>query len=244
MAYQQAHTGIRKLFVGRRWSTGYIGATSCTVKRATRADLRLTPLSLQPHPLSLASTFSPSPPLSLSLSLFSPFSSSVLLVSRSPSLVRPSNPPPACSLARTLAYSALLHSAPFCSVLFCSLCSSLLSRPSFGGPAHSLARSLVRPLARSALSSLSADAATPARLTQPNPRANFIPRRLTTTDGRRRPRRRRRRHRTRVTRHAVSTVTVCSCVLRSRFFLARRPSTKTSNCLQQYSGSRSDRVPA
>ena len=176
MAYQQAHTGIRKLFVGRRWSTGYIGATSCTVKRATRADLRLTPLSL---PLSF--------PLSPALWLF---------VSRSPSLVCPSTP-----LARSNA--RLLRSVPFCSLLF--------------SPLSPLFRRLARSLARSALSSLSADAATPARLTQPNPRANFIPRRLTTTDGRRRPRRRRRRHRTRVTRHAVSTVTVCSCVLRSVF---------------------------
>ena len=66
MAYQQAHTGIRKLFVGRRWSTGYIGATSCTVKRATRADLRLTPLSLSNPTLCLAAL---SRSISLSLSL-------------------------------------------------------------------------------------------------------------------------------------------------------------------------------
>lgn len=87
MAYQQAHTGIRKLFVGRRWSTGYIGATSCTVKRATRADLRLTPLSLQPHPLPRYA-ISLDLPFSLPLSfLLSPAPQSV--APRSPSVLFP-----------------------------------------------------------------------------------------------------------------------------------------------------------
>lgn len=50
----------------RRWGTVYIGATSCTVKRATRADLRLTPLSLRSSfPLSFTRT-----PCLASLSLF------------------------------------------------------------------------------------------------------------------------------------------------------------------------------
>jgi len=106
-----------------RWGTVYIGATSCTVKRATRADLRLTPLSL---PLA------PHPTRRRSLALSFPFS-----IPLAPLF---SSPP---SLSPTL---------------------SRLSRR-----ARSDAAQL--PL---------------AGLTQPNPRANFIPRRLTTTDGRRR----------------------------------------------------------
>ena len=147
MSYQQAHTGIRKLVVGRRWSTGYIGATSCTVKRATRADLRLTPLSLQPHPLSLASTFSLSfshslllslsLPLSLSLSLslfvslFSPFS-----LADSP--LEPTSRLLSCSNAR------LLRSTPLRSVLFCSVLCALLSSLSPLSADCSLARLLAR----------------------------------------------------------------------------------------------------
>ena len=192
MAYQQAHTGIRKLFVGRRWSTGYIGATSCTVKRATRADLRLTPLSLSNPTLCLAAL---SRSISLSLSL-------------SPSFLH-------SSTVRRCSFSLAafpLPTAPLSLPLF-PLTLSLylpLSLPSRPFLVHgSFARSLARALP-SSRPSLLADAATPARLTQPNPRANFIPRRLTTTDGRRRPRRRRRRrHRTRVTRHAVSTSLPC-----------------------------------
>lgn len=99
MVYQQAHTGIiRKLFVEggahRRWGTVYIGATSCTVKRATRADLRLTPLSLRPSlPLSFSLSSSlRTPPavvfaLELSRSLFPSFP-------RSRSLARLYSPPP------------------------------------------------------------------------------------------------------------------------------------------------------
>lgn len=192
MAYQQAHTGIRKLFVGRRWSTGYIGATSCTVKRATRADLRLTPLSLQPHPLPRYA-ISLDLPFSLPLSfLLSPAPQSV--APRSPSVLFP------------------LRSAPSSTLFSLSLSLPPLPRTRL---ARSLARALSALLSRP---SLHADAATPARLTQPNPRANFIPRRLTTTDGRRRPRRRRRRHRTRVTRHAVSTSLPCVRAFSVRFF--------------------------
>lgn len=106
-----------------RWGTVYIGATSCTVKRATRADLRLTPLSL---PLA------PYPTRRRSLALSFPFSIPLApLFSSPPSL------------------------SPTLSRLSCRARSDAAQLPLAG-------------------------------LTQPNPRANFIPRRLTTTDGRRR----------------------------------------------------------
>lgn len=114
MAYQQAHTGIRKLFVGRRWSTGYIGATSCTVKRATRADLRLTPLSLQPHPLPRYA-ISLDLPFSLPLSLLSPTPQSV--APRSPSVLFPLPSAPLSlllfSLSLSFSFPLSLPSRPF-----------------------------------------------------------------------------------------------------------------------------------